>query len=567
MHASQQKRFERHEVTSFNNTIDKMANNHKTNSNQNGELVEKEQVEVEFQTIDGNVVDKDTEIERVKKIEEDITANGEAGNQHTSNKMEANTNVEQNQRAENKLENTARARNIQNEDIKVENTIEEITSQNESITIENTKENVQKEGVMLRNSIAGRNIQQAGIVKENEVEHKGNDNFTVNADQENDIQQAGIVKENEVEHKDNENFTVNADQENDIQQETTDEIFVVEDKKTDSRINYTVNERYLLQRNMVSDTDVGIEANKRINVANDEEKLLEMSDLGGEHEVQQERKDLKNVTDNNKTVGTNKNCEIIFRNPDTGLLSTAGQFNREDFVSDGSESEFSSSEETGSSDESCDSHVPVSCKDFDNVLEAYLKDNAAGSSNTGHLTSESRTLNQSLKSTQDAKDANDVDLVAASNNAIHANETQLPSEMNSNVRAQRPFSQLLKSRIAKEENDHKPTRAQGGVVYANESRPLPTVQNPAQSAKSQISNEPAEPQGNGIYANEPGRSFGTETNNGSNSEETMFYGATSDDVTAYMAALPTEWTNTWYRVYDRQTNFIMKYTKFCQENF
>ncbi|CAB3996574.1 probable ATP-dependent RNA helicase DDX20 [Paramuricea clavata] len=373
MHASQQKRFERHEVTSFNNTSDKMANNHKTNNNQNGELVEKEQVEIEFQTIDGNFVDNDTEIERVEKIEEDIAANGEAGNQHTGNKMEENIKVEHNQRAENKLENTARARNIQNEDITIENTIEERTSQNESITIESTAENVQKEGVMLRNSIAGRNIQQTGIVKENEVEHK-----------------------------DNENFTVNADQENDIRQETTDEIFVVEDQKIDSRINYTVNERCLLQRDMVSDTDVGTEADKRINVPNDEEKLLEMNDLGGEHEVQQEeRKDLtENVTDNNKTVGTNKNCEIIFRNPDTGLLSTAGQFNGEDFVSDGSESEFSSSEETGSSDESCDSHVPVSCKDFDNVLEAYLKDNAAGSSNTGHLTSESHTLNQSLKSTR-----------------------------------------------------------------------------------------------------------------------------------------------------------------------
>ncbi|XP_046841380.1 probable ATP-dependent RNA helicase DDX20 [Xenia sp. Carnegie-2017] len=49
--------------------------------------------------------------------------------------------------------------------------------------------------------------------------------------------------------------------------------------------------------------------------------------------------------------------------------------------------------------------------------------------------------------------------------------------------------------------------------------------------------------------------------------EVMFYGATTDDVTAYMARLPVDWTNMWYRAYDKQTNHIMKYTKFYHESY
>ena len=496
MQASQQK----HEVTSLNkleseSTFNKIANNHETTNNQNGDNQSNNQ---------RTIVDKDSEIDRQEidnKIE-DIAVNGEAviERQHTNNKMETKTEGKRNQTAKDK-----EGENIQKEDTSVENTTEE--------------RNIKKGDI----TAANRNIEQASIVKENATEVK--------------------VK------------NISADEGNDTKKEATEERFVVENQNKDNRINITKNERSLSQRKIVSNTDVGIETKETIDELKDAEKLSEVSDLSDEHDGG--RKDFEENMSDKSTRDTVINHKIIFQNRDTGLVSGAGQ---EDFGSDDSDSEISSSEETESSDESSDSHVPISCKDFDNALETYLKDNVGGSSHIGRNDLEGgfQTLDPTV-----GKDAtNNWNQVDASNNEIYANETRLPNDM-----------YPKKSHIFKESEDGKPIEAQGSVVYANESRTLPTAQNPGESPKSQIPkhanhfSEPSGSQENGTYASEPHRNFVTETNNGPNSEETMFYGATSDDVTAYMAALPAEWTNTWYRVYERQTNFLLKYTKFCQENF
>jgi hypothetical protein len=167
--------------------------------------------------------------------------------------------------------------------------------------------------------------------------------------------------------------------------------------------------------------------------------------------------------------------------------------------------------------------VPVSCKDFDNVLDAYLKGGSGTKENDSQ--SENWTSAQSLPS-EGAEGANNGKLLGASDTAIYVNETS-------------SYKYAKKSPLAEDASDGEPNEEQGDAVK--------------------------KPERHGIYANEPSTKFNTEAS--TTAEETMFYGATPDDVTAYMAALPTEWTSTWYRVYERQTNFIKKYTKFCQENF
>ena len=247
--------------------------------------------------------------------------------------------------------------------------------------------------------------------------------------------------------------------------------------------------------------------------------------------------------DNTDCTVTDESEKTIFRNYESDSFFGAEQLNSEDCVSDDSESELSSSWETGSSKESSDSpvtsrdsHVPVSCKDFDNVLDAYLKGGSGTKENDSQ--SENWTSAQSLPS-EGAEGANNGKLLGASDTAIYVNETSSDKY-------------AKKSPLAEDASDGEPNEEQGDAVCANESRTASTMKKPER---------------HGIYANEPSTKFNSEASTTANSEETMFYGATPDDVTAYMTALPTEWTSTWYRVYERQTNFIKKYTKFCQENF
>lgn len=354
------------------------------------------------------------------------------------------------------------------------------TEENEKIEVQLNHEAECKPG----NSDEERNIHNVGKTDGNKTEGKN--------------VQTGFVEENDVEHKEVENLNVVASQKDDIREESDKQSFVVEHQATENGFNSKENETSCSQSNIVNTTGVTVENEKKINKLNDEERLSEIN----RHEEQYNL--AENARDQNDTEDAiaDENCEIIFRNRDTGCLAAAERFDDEDFVSDDSESEFSSSGETESSvEESVGSHAPISCKDFDNALDAYLKCGVDGNSNTRSDDLECKS--HDLVQTTDIKDENQVD---ASKNGIYANLTRLPNDIDANARSQSPQS-----------NPH-------------ESRRLPT-------------------------------------NNASNSEDAMFYGATSDDVSAYMTALPAEWTSTWYRLYDRQTNFIMKYTKFCQENF
>lgn len=494
-------------------TLDKIAIDHKTSDNQNGRFTEKENVEV--------CLHEDAEIHPQKTEDKTERHNATIGGE--GNMTEANSKVdgEHNQEAEYQPD------------------------KNE-----------------------GRDIQNVGTA-DNTIEEKNI--------------QAGFDKDNEPEHKEAEKLTVNADQEDDTQQEAGKESFVVEHQDTGNGINNTGIETSCLQRNIVNTTSISGESERKKNELNDEEKLSEISgheidheergrheidhekrgthetdheeqgtrevdhEERGRHEIdhgerrareiddeerethevdheergrhktddeerrkykinQEEQNDLsdnKNHQNNTEDTKTSENSKIIFRNYDTGLFATAEQCDEEDFVSDDSESECSTSEETESSVESRGSHTPISCKDFDNALEAYLAGTVDGNSNTrsDNLECKSRALSQS----RDINDDNQVN--DASKNEIYAN---VQNEIDANACAQSPCNFPQSN--------------------PNESRPM-------------------------------------STNNASNSQDTMFYGATSDDVNAYMTALPAEWTNTWYRVYNRQTSFIMKYTKFCQENF
>ena len=340
------------------------------------------------------------------------------------------------------------------------------TEENEKIEVQLNHEAECKPG----NSDAVRNIHNVGETDGNKPEEKN--------------VQTRFVEENEVEHKEVENLNVIASQKDDTREESDKQSFVVDHQAT---VNGCNNETFCLQSNIVN----GVKNEKRINKLNDEERLSEINGHEEQYNLTENTRDQNDTED----AIADENCKIIFRNRDT---AAAERFDNEDFVSDDSESEFSSSGETESSVES---HAPISCKDFDNVLDAYLKCSVDGNSNT--RSDDLKCKSHDLVQSTDIKDENQVD---ASKNGIYANLTHLPNDIDANPRSQSPRS-----------NPH-------------ESRRL-------------------------------------STNNVSNSEDAMFYGATSDDVSAYMTALPTEWTSTWYRLYDRQTNFIMKYTKFCQDNF
>ena len=480
-------------------TLDKIAIDHKTSSDQNGRLAEKENVKVCLHEDAENYPQKtEDEIERDNAI-----IGGEGSMTEASSKIDA----EHTHEAEYKLDDKNEGRNIQNVGTVY-------------ITIE------------------GKNIQ------------------------------GDSVKENEAKHEKVEDLTANADQDDDTQQESGKKSFVVECQNTKNELNDTGTETSCLQRDVVDTTGVGVKTEKKKSEVNDEETLSKINkhelddekrcryktddeergryEIGhkergrykiddgerggheiddgkrcghevdhkerGRHEIddgEQDRyeidhEDSKNHQDNTEDTKTSKNGKIIFRNCDTGFFTTTEQFDEEDIVSDDSEFELSSSEETESSAESRGSHTPISCKDFDNALEAYLEGSVGGNSNTRHLKFESAALDQSRDVTDDNR------VYDTPKDEIYANLTHLPNKIDANACAESPCK-------IPQSNQH-------------ESRSL-------------------------------------STSNASSSEDTMFYGATSDDVNAYMTALPAEWTNTWYRVYDRQTNFIMKYTKFCQENF
>lgn len=279
----------------------------------------------------------------------------------------------------------------------------------------------------------------------------------------------------------------------------------------------------------------------KLNGHNDVEELFHMGDLGGALETGYIVSDVlkNNITDNSnkEKINGSGRSQIIFRNHDTDVSCTTNQLNVDCFVSDESGSEYESSGETGSSEKSYDSHVPLSCKDFDNVFNAYLKARVGGYSKTDKtsLKNEPKTLDQSLK-TGVTTDTSDDNTFSAAISAINASEA--------------PHS---RRKIAQDDAN-----------YARESGPL--------LSKEKIAHEnPGHPNGvaeeGRVDANETSTDFTTiATNSDENLEETMFYGATPNDVTAYMAELPIAWTNTWYRVYDRQTKFIMKYTTFLHEN-
>ena len=354
-----------------------------------------------------------------------------------------------------------------------------IERHNATITdeVNTTEENEKNEAECKpENSDEERNIHNVGKTDGNKTEEKNI--------------QTRFVEENEVEHKEVENLNVIASQKDDTREEPEKQSFVVDHQATENEFN---NETFCLQSNIVD----GVKNEKKINKLNDEERLPEIN----RHEEQYDL--TENTRDQNDTEDAiaDENCKIIFQNRDMGCIAAAERFDNEDFVSDDSESEFSSSGETESSVES---HEPISCKDFDNVLDVYLKCSVDGNSNT--RSDDLKCKSNDLVQSTDIKDENQVD---ASKNGIYANLTHLPNDIDANPRSQSP--QSLQS------NPH-------------ESRRL-------------------------------------STNNASNSEDAVFFGATSDDVSAYMTALPAEWTSTWYRLYDRQTNFIMKYTKFCQDNF
>ena len=483
MHASLQNSLPKLEVTLLNirESEDMVCKvDHKIISNQNVKHVEKQNGDV--LGTNGNVGNLKSDCpETENKNEEGTNVNGKVRveSQLANNKKDADMTVGHNQ-----------AEYIQNEDMSIKNTKEAAKFPNEKILMENTRE-------------------------------------------ERDGQQASVVKDNK--RHDKEISAVDADPMN----EAIKESFVSEHQYQDKGMEYSEKERVCLQGDGGIHTDVGIENEERKNKAKDAGNVLEMSNVQREHEVMKDEHADCTITSGNQ--------RIIFRNHKAGLFSEAEQFNDEDCVSDDYESELSSSEETGSSEQSTDSyvsssdsHVPISCKDFDNVLDSYLKGGSCIEEND--LESESRTLGQFLTS-KGAEDANSGNPTGASSDGIYSNETRLPNGKYAN-----------RSPVSKDADGGQSIGAQGGVIYADESRASPTMHNP-------------KTQRHGIYGNEPSRKFSTEANDRLNSEETMFYGATSDDVTVYMAALPTEWTNTWYRVYDRQTNFIMKYTKFCQGNF
>ncbi|XP_028398283.1 probable ATP-dependent RNA helicase DDX20 isoform X2 [Dendronephthya gigantea] len=255
-----------------------------------------------------------------------------------------------------------------------------------------------------------------------------------------------------------------------------------------------------------------------------------VNDLCGALEIESIQSDFlkNNITENKNEENVNESgrSQIIFRNRDADM-SPIKHFNGDCFVSDESGSEYESSEENGSSENSSDSHVPLSCKDFDNVFDSYLKARGGGSRSKNSKTSfknEPETLDQSLKTSLTAETSVD-NTFCTSSSAINANE--IPHSR-SEIAQDDVRSSETKNAIAREH------------IVADEYR---------------------------FDSNETSTDFTAIATNGSeNLGETMFYGATPDDVTAYLAELPISWTNTWYRVYDRQTKFIMKYTKFSHEN-
>ena len=426
-------------------TLDKTAIDHKTSSNQNGRLAKKEIVKVCLHEDAENFPQTtEDEIER---------NNGNAIIRGEGNMTEANSKIdaEHTHEVEYKLDDKNEGRNIQN--------IGTVYS-----------------------TIEGKNIQ------------------------------GDSVKENEAKHEKVEDLAAKADQDDDTQQESGKESFVDECQNTKNELNDTGTETSCLQRDIVDTTGVGVKTEKKKSEVNDEETLSKIN----KHELDDEKRCRYKTDDeergryeiDHKERGRYKidDGEGGRHEIDDGKRGghEVDHFDEEDFVSDDSESELSSSEETESSAESRGSHTPISCKDFDNALEAYLEGSVGGNSNTRHLKFESAALGQS----RDVTDDNQV--YDTPKDEIYANLTHLPNKIDANACAESPCK-------IPQSNQH-------------ESRSL-------------------------------------STSNASNSEDTMFYGATSDDVNAYMTALPAEWTNTWYRMYDRQTNFIMKYTKFCQENF
>ena len=196
------------------------------------------------------------------------------------------------------------------------------------------------------------------------------------------------------------------------------------------------------------------------------------------------------------------------------------------------ESESSSCEETGS-DSSCDEtphdpkNVPISGKDFGNILEAYLEARASGKSEdidqNFHdmseriiVANEPRTLvGQSFQPITNVRSPSQ-------------NESYFPIGFREKSEEQ-PFqtsdmnSDRDKDDIAEEQSDH--TSANRNSVKENNSNP---------------------------------RGF-EETEQ--NSEDTMFYGASADDLSAYLSALPAKWKQVWYRSYEGQTKLISTYTE------
>ena len=516
--------------------VDEISGNDVTNAKQTGEICKTESgysEKVHDGKHESSVIKKDDEIDQ-EKTKEDVITDLKDGIERlsTRNKIEANIDdVELKQGAEKMVENTEEARIIANEDL----------------TREHLK-NMEDEGITKRNIEALKEIEYGNMVVNSREDSNNVEDIKKIESKElimNDTvkerltEQTLTVTESELEDKmvfGEEKIIEreNPEQEKIFEQEIVQERRVIEYEYTDNKEDNTESERCLSQKETIGRIDV--ESDK-----NDLEVLKKLKINGLEEEKQEEKDDMtRNIKNDNNTHMTNSNLECTDSSSSESINSsesTSTDESDDPVIFRKREYEFSSSEET----ESCDSHVPISCKDFENALEDHLKDSVDFSQND--LKNNSQTL----------RIVNDDHPVGTSNNEVYSNECQsLSTQVYHNACHPSPnsFSELSRSQMIQGRNNPQPKK---NVEYSAEQ------QSNTADGKNYLS-ETGE-----IYSNEHKRHFGT--NNEPNSRQTEFYGATSDDVREYMAVLPEDWKNIWYRVYDRQTSFLMKYTAFCQQNF